>query len=121
MIKDTPKFRAISSRVLLAVIGALYVAIGLSLTPPYPLADVVEPNFWRITFIIAGLATLTASAYPHPVPRWLSYITLLLVTFAAGSRFWVLLVAFDTGSRVWAWGIIVAWQLRDWLDVCRWR
>lgn len=118
---DTVGLRKASARALLGVIGVLYVLIGASLTPPYPLVGVVDPVFWRVVFSLAGLTTIVAAAYGHPPPRWLAYLSLILVTFAAGSRMWVLAVSFDWGPPIYAWGIIVGWQLRDWLDICRWR
>lgn len=72
-------------RLVVALIGALYLAMATQLSPPYFAADILTdaPAAWEVIFTLAGGACLSLAATGQVWLRWLAGG---LITFAAASR-----------------------------------
>lgn len=107
-----------SERIVVALIGAIYLAMATQLGPPYFLADVIPdaPFTWEVIFVVAG-ATCLLCAIARTY--WLRLLAGSLVMLAAGSRGVAVLIVAATDPTVsflpaLGWTLVFALQTVAW-------
>jgi len=106
--------RGARSMLILTALG--YLGVAVTLKPPYPFATVIPhmPWFWQALFCATSLACVALVIRPDI--RALRYVTLLMMTLAAGSRM-VALVWVGRSvalAPAMAWGMLAMWQIYGW-------